>query len=227
MTNAMTQMNYENKPLRMIEQDGEPVWVAKDVCEILGISKYRDAISQLDDDERVSVLVDTLGGQQAMSAINESGLYNLIFQSRKPAAKAFKRWVTHEVLPQIRRTGVFMAAGVLAPEYAELAALEYRAAALRKRLEARELECKAKLVYQLDGAVAIVDWIRERYPKLNSQQTANLSRSIKRKIVMELKRPVGAQRSTEGKGNKVMAAAPADIEAAVEILKETRMELQG
>lgn len=100
--------NYERNQVRTITK-GEDVWfVAKDVCEVLEISKYRDAVSRLDEDETGSVLVDTLGGKQDMAAVNESGLYTLIFKSRKPEAKQFKRWVTHEVLPTIRKTGGYV-----------------------------------------------------------------------------------------------------------------------
>jgi prophage antirepressor-like protein len=225
MNNAIQMLTYETKPCRMTLIEGEPWWVAKDVCDILEISKHRDAISRLDSDERGSVVVDTLGGSQTMSAVNESGLYSLIFDSRKPEAKKFKRWVTHEVLPQLRRTGMFMMSGELPPEIAEIMSLEYRLAALKKRLEARELDCKAKLVYRLDGAVPIVDWLRERYPNLNDRQLANESRSIKRALSLRLHRPIGAQRATAGNGNKVIAALPCDIEAAVALLKTTRKEL--
>lgn len=87
---------------------GEPWFVAKDVCDALDINKYRDALGRLEDDEKgCPVVVDTLGGRQEMTAINESGLYNLIFQSRKPEARAFRRWVTNTVLPSIRRTGSY------------------------------------------------------------------------------------------------------------------------
>ena len=93
---------------------GEDVWfVAQDVCAVLGINKQRDAYSRLDEDERGSVLVDTLGGQQNVNAINESGLYSLILRSRKPQAKAFKKWITSEVLPFIRRHGAYMTDQVL------------------------------------------------------------------------------------------------------------------
>ena len=93
---------------------GEDVWfVAQDVCEVLGINKQRDAYSRLDEDERGSVVVDTLGGQQNVNAINESGLYSLILRSRKPQAKAFKKWVTGEVLPSIRKHGAYMTDQVL------------------------------------------------------------------------------------------------------------------
>lgn len=95
----------ESTPIRVQVINNEPWFVAKDVCQVLGIEKYRDAISRLDEDERGSVLVDTLGGKQQFTATNESGLYHLIFQSRKPEAKKFRKWVTSEVLPAIRQTG--------------------------------------------------------------------------------------------------------------------------
>lgn len=97
--------NPSNQPIRVEMIDNEPWFVAKDICEALTIEKYRDAVSRLDDDERGSVVVDTLGGKQSMTAVNESGLYNLIFQSRKAEAKVFRKWVTSEVLPSIRKTG--------------------------------------------------------------------------------------------------------------------------
>lgn len=95
----------EGTPIRVQVINNEPWFVAKDVCRVLGIEKYRDAMSRLDEDERGSVLVDTLGGKQQLAASNESGLYHLIFQSRKPEAKKFRKWVTAEVLPSIRKTG--------------------------------------------------------------------------------------------------------------------------
>ena len=104
--------NYgENTPVRVRVMNGQTWFVAKDVCKVLGIEKARNAVSRLEDDERGPVLVDTLGGTQRMSAVSESGLYHLVFQSRKPEAKKFRRWVTGEVLPQIRMTGGYRAAG--------------------------------------------------------------------------------------------------------------------
>ncbi len=95
--------------IRSVVVDGEPLFVAKDVCDVLGIVKYRDAVARLDDDEKGRpVIVDTLSGKQSMATINESGLYNLIFQSRKPEARAFRKWVTGEVLPNIRKHGFYM-----------------------------------------------------------------------------------------------------------------------
>lgn len=100
---------YENNDVRTVEMNGEPWFVLKDVCKVLGISKYRDAAERLDDDERAPVRVDTLGGAQEMTAVNESGLYNVILRSDKPEAKPFRKWVTSEVLPSIRKNGGYIA----------------------------------------------------------------------------------------------------------------------
>ena len=100
---------YENNDVRTVEMNGEPWFVLKDVCKVLGISKYRDAAERLDDDERAPVRVDTLGGAQEMTAVNESGLYNVILRSDKPEAKPFRKWVTAVVLPSIRKNGGYIA----------------------------------------------------------------------------------------------------------------------
>jgi prophage antirepressor-like protein len=97
--------SYEGRQVRTIVKDGQPYFVARDVCDILEVNNYRDAGARLDDDEKDVVLTDTLGGPQDMIAVNEPGLYSLVLGSRKPEAKAFKRWITHEVLPTIRQTG--------------------------------------------------------------------------------------------------------------------------
>ena len=91
-------------------EDGEPMFVAKDVCAALGLGNSRQALARLDDDEKGVISTDTPGGEQQMQAVNEPGLYVLVLSSRKPEAKAFKRWVTHEVLPALRRDGGYMVA---------------------------------------------------------------------------------------------------------------------
>lgn len=101
-----------NQEVRITDRNGEPWWVAKDVCEVLDIGNSRMALSRLDDDEKGVISIDTLGGNQEVSIINEAGLYSLILTSRKPEAKEFKRWVTHEVLPTIRKTGGYQTPGV-------------------------------------------------------------------------------------------------------------------
>ncbi len=107
MTTALSPFDFSGTTLRGGDHDGEPVLVGKDVCDALGIVKYRDALAQLDDDERVSIAVDTLGGRQQMTAVTEGGIWSLAFIARSSQVKAFRRWVTHEVLPAIRRTGSY------------------------------------------------------------------------------------------------------------------------
>jgi prophage antirepressor-like protein len=99
--------------VRSVMIDAEPWWVAADVCTVLEIGNARQAVSYLDDDEVQQVPVTTNDGSSRSlptNVINQPGLYSLILRSRKPQAKAFKRWITHEVLPSIRRTGSYSAA---------------------------------------------------------------------------------------------------------------------
>ena len=106
----ITPFDFNGKEVRAITGEDGSVWlVAKDVCAVLGISNSRDAIRDLDEDEKGVVIADTPGGPQNVSIISESGLYKLTFRSNKPEAKAFTKWVTAEVLPAIRKTGVYVA----------------------------------------------------------------------------------------------------------------------
>lgn len=107
MTSAVVPFQFDTHDVRIQDRDGQPWFVASDVCAVLDIAKHRDAVSRLDEDERTTVIVDTLGGPQSVCAISESGLFMLILRSRKAAAKRFRKWVTSEVLPAIRRTGSY------------------------------------------------------------------------------------------------------------------------
>jgi prophage antirepressor-like protein len=113
MTNELRVFNFEGAAVRAVMKDGEPWWVLKDVCDVLGIANSRDVATRLDEDEKADVdLTDTSSNgviqNRMMLAVNESGLYNVILRSDKPNAKTFKRWVTHEVLPEIRKNGGYM-----------------------------------------------------------------------------------------------------------------------
>lgn len=94
----------------MCDENGEPLFVAKDICAILDLGNPRSSIALLDDDEKGVHSVDTPGGRQQMTTVTEPGFYKLVMRSRKPEAKAFQRWVTHEVLPALRRDGGYMVA---------------------------------------------------------------------------------------------------------------------
>ena len=98
---------YQDHPVRIVERDGEPWFVAKDVCEILELDKSSGARG-LASDEKGLHSVQTLGGEQKIQIVSEPGLYRLIFKSRKKEAENFKRWVCHSVLPSIRKTGAYV-----------------------------------------------------------------------------------------------------------------------
>ena len=96
--------------VRTVTRDGEPWFIAADVCAVLGLARQQDSTRHLDDDEKGECSVDTPSGRQQMVIVNEPGLYSLILRSRRLEAKAFKRWITHDVLPAIRKTGSYSVA---------------------------------------------------------------------------------------------------------------------
>lgn len=99
--------DFEQHAVRVLTRGGEPWFVLADVCSVLEIAQPHRASDRLDDDEKGRHTVTTLGGAQEMITINESGLYTLILTSRKAAAKRFRKWVTGEVLPTLRKTGSY------------------------------------------------------------------------------------------------------------------------
>jgi len=103
--NELKVFNYGKSPIRTVNKDGETWWVLKDVCEVLEIANATDVAKRLDEDEVTRL---NLGGRTGITnIINESGLYNVILRSDKPQAKPFRKWVTSEVLPSIRKTGSY------------------------------------------------------------------------------------------------------------------------
>lgn len=107
--NDLQIFNYNGNKVRTIQKDGEPWWVLKDVCEVLGLSSPHKVFDRLDEDEKGRNQIPTHGGEQEMTVVNESGLYNVILRSDKPEAKPFRKWVTSEVLPSIRKNGGYIA----------------------------------------------------------------------------------------------------------------------
>ncbi len=138
--------------VRVITRDGEPWFVAKDVCDVLGLGNPRSSLALLDEDEKDTVhTVDAIGRGKEMTVISESGLYSLILKSRKPEAKAFKRWVTHDVLPAIRKDGAYIKGEekVVAGELEE-AEFVLRAMTILQGKVTRLAEEKAQLAAKLD-----------------------------------------------------------------------------
>lgn len=128
--NDLQIFNYHDNLIRTVERNGELWWVLKDVCATFGVRNHRDVASRLDDDEKGVAEIDTPGGVQNLSIVNQPGLYSALFsmqphqargipddlvEKRKVQLKDFKRWVTHDVLPTINRTGGYMSPTPLSP----------------------------------------------------------------------------------------------------------------
>lgn len=163
--NKLQIFNYHESQVRTIEKDGEPWFSASDVCGILDIGNTSDAVTRLDDDEKGLDSTDTLGGKQYMIIVNEAGLYSLILGSRKPEAKAFKRWITHEVIPAIRKHGAYMTPETIERTLTDPDFLIQLATTLKAEREARavaehrakELEPKGQFYDLVTGSRDCVD----------------------------------------------------------------------
>ena len=108
MNQQLMPFDYEGREIRVVKDEQGDAWfVAADVCAVLQLPETHKAVARLDEDEKDRNSIPTLGGSQSMTVVSESGLYNLVLGSRKAEAKRFKRWVTHEVLPAIRKTGSY------------------------------------------------------------------------------------------------------------------------
>lgn len=151
-TNLQT-WSYENSEIRTIEKDGEPWWVLSDVCKVLELTTPARVAGRLEDDEKGVSLIHTLGGKQNVTVINESGLYSVILRSDKPQAKPFRRWVTSEVLPSIRKHGAYMTDQTLeqaltSPDFLiQLATQLKEEKEQRKQLEAKVEQDKPKVLF--------------------------------------------------------------------------------
>ena len=128
---------YSGAQLRTIQQPDGLWWVLRDVCQVLGLSTPARVAERLDDDEKGVSLIHTPGGKQEMTIINEPGLYSVILRSDKPEAKAFKRWVVHEVLPSIRKNGSY---GMNTEALQELAEINRQLEQYRQRYESVDKE---------------------------------------------------------------------------------------
>lgn len=142
--NELRIFNYNENTVRTTEIDGEPWFVLKDVCEVLGLGTPARVAERLEEDEvSLTHITDSIGRKQEMTIINESGLYNVILRSDKPEAKPFRKWVTSEVLPSIRKHGGYIAGQeTMSPE-------ELMASALlmaQKTIEARDARISALTV---------------------------------------------------------------------------------
>lgn len=145
MNTSLQLFQYKTQNVRTVLVDGEPWFVTKDVCAVLGIRNVSDAVSRLDEDGvGTTEVIDSLGRRQQASAVNESSLYELIFQSRKSEAVGFRRWVTKEVLPTIRRTGSYAVPALTGAELMARAVLEAQEIIAEKDRMIQELAPRVK-----------------------------------------------------------------------------------
>lgn len=143
MNNEIQKFDFKGAPLRTLtDKAGEPWFVAKDVCDILGLENSRKATAELDSDEKNTVTIsDGIAGNPNKTIISEPGLYRLVMKSRKPEAKEFQRWVTHEVLPSIRKHGGYMAGQErMTPEQMALASMRW----LQSKVDEQAKQLKAQ-----------------------------------------------------------------------------------
>lgn len=153
MTNLRI-LTFEGNQVRFVGTADSPEWVAQDVCSVLGIKNARDTLADFEPDEKGVASVYTPGGSQEMLTVTEPGLYRLIFKSRKEIAKRFQRWVFHEVLPSIRKTGSYTL-----PQ----AEIE------RMKLELQLIQAKQQFqdtgyAIQVSTSVATLAWLRGETP---------------------------------------------------------------
>ena len=152
---------FEGQLVRVVARDGDPWFVATDVATVLEIKNVRQNLADFDDDEKGVSNAYTLGGDQQVLVVSEPGLYRLIFQSRKPVAKKFQRWVVHEVLPSIRRTGKYAVAANDEPSPERLTEADLRAAPLLHKLH-----CIREIRAIRGRQVAAIMWNRLGLPAL-------------------------------------------------------------
>lgn len=170
--------SQEKAPIRVQLVNSEPWFVAKDVCEVLEHSNHKMAIKSLDEDEVSSVyLIDTMGRKQETKVVSESGLYSLIFQSRKAEAKKFRKWVTSEVLPSIRKKGYY---GIKkqATDYIDVRDVPYRVMNYRGG-EVRVVEVDGEAWYSLND---IHSCIGARTDSSQSVRRLNAKQTLARKL---------------------------------------------
>ncbi|HSH51696.1 MAG TPA: Bro-N domain-containing protein, partial [Bacteroidales bacterium] len=151
--NQLTKV-FDGHELTIIEKNGEPIFMLSDVCKILGIGNPTDVKNRLDDGVvSIEVILDSLNRQQKATFVNEDGLYDVILDSRKPEAKQFRKWITSEVIPSIRKHGAYMTPetieqALLNPDtIIQLATNLKEEQEKRKELENENKELKPKATY--------------------------------------------------------------------------------
>ena len=238
---ALQVFNYKGAKVRTATIEGQPWFCAADVCQVLELGNVSQAVARLDEDEKGIYSNDTPGGPQEMLHVNESGLYSLILTSRKPEARSFKRWITHEVLPQIRQTGAYLpqtpteallkAVTILHEQEKRLQQLEAGQEHIRETIAyqpdnwRRDMNRLFNRIVELHGREKFAALRRETYKRLEERAHVDLDRrlqNLKGRLALE-----GATKTAIDKANRmdVIEADPKLREIYAIILKE--MAIQG
>lgn len=192
--NELKIFNYQQNEIRTVTINNEPWWVAKDVCEVFGETNYRRSIQCLDDDEKGVSQIETPGGKQNMTILNEPGLYSLLFAmqpskargvteeyilEREQSLKQFKRWVTHEVIPSIRKHGMYAKDELLDnPDLLIQVATQLKEEKeKRKLLEAKVELDKPKVVFADSVAVSKTSILVGELAKILKQNGINIGQN--------------------------------------------------
>jgi prophage antirepressor-like protein len=153
MSRNIIPFDYSGTQVRVVERDGEPWLLARDVCDILGLGNVTEALRELDDDELTSEILNSGSQRREMKLVSEPGFYKMVGRSRKPEARQFDRWVRHNVLPQIRKTGSYTAQ--VPQTYAE--ALQLAANQARELEETRPKARSYDAIADTEGTFALSD----------------------------------------------------------------------
>ncbi len=239
MNEIRTFENSEFGKIRTLEINGEPYFIGRDVTEILGYSNSRKALSDhVDEEDKGVTKCDTLGGTQTMTVINESGLYSLVLSSKLPSAKAFKRWVTSEVLPAIRKHGTYGEADYssLSPQLQFLIQLEKKQNRLEKRLDTvcETLQVRGtnwrRATHSLINRIASASGIEQRelylviYDELELRAGVDLDRRLANLEDRLYERGVSESRISRLNYIDVIAEDRKLIEIYIAIVKETAIK---
>lgn len=149
---------FEQKEVRTVVENNEVWFVAKDVCDVLELIDVSMTVKRLDEDEKDTKIICTLGGNQNMSVVNESGLYSLVLTSNKPQAKKFKKWITSEVIPSIRKTGSY---SIMSPEEMALQVISYLQTKVEEQKQKIEILAPKAFVYDETMKIENLMTIRE------------------------------------------------------------------
>jgi anti-repressor protein len=153
--NDVTTFRFNGATVRTLVIAGEPWWMLRDVCDVLGLSNSRMVAERLDADEKGVSQMDTLGGPQDTTIVNESGLYAVILRSDKHDARAFRKWITSEVVPTIRKTGHYGTEAPTGPRLLALAVLEAQRMIEEKDAAISALAPRAAVADRIEGAVGL------------------------------------------------------------------------